>query len=65
MENKFTILGTSILYSLILKLTILKTKRCQNCKLVDNLNNLVVFKVITTKKTKFTSLKSKVVVVVN
>ena len=64
MNNTFTILGTSIFYSLISKFTIFITIRCQNCKLVDNFDNPVVFKIITTNRTKLTILISKVVVVV-
>ena len=65
MENTFTILGTSIVYSLISKFTIFITIRCQNCKLVDNHDNPVVFKIITTNRSILTILISKVVVVVN
>ena len=64
MSNTFTILSTSILYSIISKFIIFITIRCQNCKLVDNLDNPVILKIITTNRTKFTILISKVVVVV-
>ena len=57
-------LGTSIFYSVILKFTIFLTKRCQDCKLIHNLDNFVLFKVNTTNKTTLTILISNVVVVV-